>query len=161
MKRFLSGIEKLDLTFHAIAGIVLAAMVVITIGDVIMRNIGRPIVGTVELISFAGSVVFGFAIPYASWKRVHVYVDILTNKLGPTGKMVMNSFTRCVAIALFAFMGYNFILYGLDLKTTKEVSAGFRLPYYPIPFGLSLSCFLQTITLFADLVKTIKEGGSR
>ena len=34
-----------------------------------------------ELISFCGSVLIGFAIPYSSWKKVHVYVDVLVEKL--------------------------------------------------------------------------------
>jgi TRAP-type C4-dicarboxylate transport system permease small subunit len=160
MKRFFSAVYKLDITFHSIAGVVLAFMMVVTILDVIVRNLGRPIVGTMELISFCGSVVIGFAIPYSSWKKVHVYVDVLVVKLSPRNRMIMNAITRCMAIVLFAFIGYNFILYGLDLKHTKEVSPGLKLPFYPIPFGLALSCFLQTVTLFCDLINTIKGGNN-
>ena len=65
-----------------------------------------------------------------------------------------------MAIVLFAFIGYNFILYGFDLKHTKEVSPGLKLPFYPIPFGLALSCFLQTVTLFCDLINTIRGGNN-
>ncbi|HEY3276969.1 MAG TPA: TRAP transporter small permease [Syntrophorhabdaceae bacterium] len=158
MKQFLLAVKRLDITCHTIAGIVLAFMMLVTLGDVFMRNIGHPIVGTVELISFCGSVVVGFAIPYASWMKVHVYVDILITKLNTRNRMIMSAMTRVLAIALFIFIGYNFILYGLDLKNTHEVSAGLKLPYYPIPFGLSFSCFLQAVTLFADFVKTVKGG---
>ncbi|MCU0594258.1 MAG: TRAP transporter small permease [Desulfobacterota bacterium] len=158
MKRFLEVIYKTDLTFHVISGIVLALMMAITLIDVLARNLGHPIVGAMEIISFGGSVVVGFAIPYASWKRVHVYVDLLVNKLGPRKKMVLNAVTRCMGMALFVFIGVNFIVYGLDLIRTGEVSASFRLPYYPIAFGLSLSCFLQSLTLFADLLRTLQGG---
>lgn len=158
MKRFLEVIYKTDLTFHVISGIVLALMMAITLIDVLARNLGHPIVGAMEIISFGGSVVVGFAIPYASWKRVHVYVDLLVNKLGPGKKRVLNAVTRCMGMALFVFIGVNFIVYGLDLIRTGEVSASFRLPYYPIAFGLSLSCFLQSLTLFADLLRTLQGG---
>ena len=160
MKRFLAAIYKTDVAFHIISGIVLAFMMCITLIDVLARNLGHPIVGAMEIISFGGSVVVGFAIPYASWKRVHVYVDLIVNKLNPGKKMVLNVITRCMGMALFIFIGVNFIVYGLDLIRTGEVSASFRLPYYPIAFGLSLSCFLQSITLFADLIRTIKGGGN-
>jgi hypothetical protein len=75
------------------------------------------------------------------------------------GKKVMDSITRCMGMALFLFIGYNFVLYGLDLHRTGEVSASFRLPYYPIAWGLALSCFLESITLFCDLIRTVKEEG--
>ncbi len=158
MKRFLGAVLRIDITFHAIAGSVLAFMMVVTLLDIIMRNLGRPIVGSMEIISFCGSVVVGFAIPYTSWKKAHVYVDFLLVKLNPGNRRIMEIITRCMGIALFAFIGYNFILYGFDLIKTKEVSPSFKLPYYPIPFGLSLSCFLQCLTLIADLLKTVQGG---
>jgi TRAP-type C4-dicarboxylate transport system permease small subunit len=158
MKRFLGAVLRIDITFHVVAGLGLAFMMVVTMLDIIMRNLGSPIVGSMEIISFCGSVVIGFAIPYTSWKKAHVYVDFLIVKLGPENRRIMEIITRCMGIALFAFIGYNFILYGLDLRRTQEVSPSFKLPYYPIPFGLSLSCFLQCLTLIADLVKTIQGG---
>jgi hypothetical protein len=50
-------------------------MMVVTLLDVIMRNFGRPIVGNIEIISFLGAVVIGFAIPYASWKRARYVIS--------------------------------------------------------------------------------------
>lgn len=161
MKRFLNIVLRIDVSFHAIAGSVLAFMMIVTLLDIIMRNVGRPVVGIVEIISFCGSVVIGFAIPYTSWKKSHVYVDFVIVKMNPNNRRIMEVLTRCMGIVLFAFVGYNFIIFGFDLIRTKEVSPSFRLPYYPIPFGLSLSCFLQSITLIGDLVKTIHPGGQR
>jgi TRAP-type C4-dicarboxylate transport system permease small subunit len=156
MNRFVTAILKVDITFHVIAGSVLAFMMIVTLLDVFMRNIGHPIVGSMEIISFCGSVVIGFAIPYTSWKKAHVYVDMLVDKMSPRNRKVMDGITRCMGMALFLFISYNFVQYGLDLKRTGEVSASFRLPYYPVAYGLALSCFLQAVTLFADLIRTVK-----
>ncbi len=159
MNRFTTAVSKVDIVFHIIAGATLAFMMIVTLMDVIMRNIGRPIVGSMEIISFCGSVVIGFAIPYTSWKKAHVYVDMLVDKMSTPGRKVMDCITRCMGIALFLFIGYNFVLYGLDLRHTGEVSASFRLPFYPIAWGLALSCFLESVTLFCDLLRTVKEEG--
>lgn len=146
-----------DFSLFVIAGLGLAFMMVVTLTDVVMRTIGRPIIGGMELISFSGAVVVGFAIPYTSWTKGHIIVDFLMEKLSPQSRKFLQIITRCLGIALFLFAGYNFIVYALDLLKTKEVTASFRIPYYPITFGLALSCFLQSITLFCDLVKTIRE----
>lgn len=151
------AVFRVDVVLYWVAGLVLACMMLVTLSDVIMRNLGRPIVGTLEIISFCGSVVVGFAIPYASWVKVHVFVDFLVEKLNPRNRKMMEVITRCMGIVLFLFVSYNFILYGLDLRRTQEVTPSFRLPYYPIPFGLSFSCFLESITLVTDLIKTIKK----
>ena len=78
-------------------------------------------------------------------------------KLSPGTVRFLRIITRCMGIALFLFAAYNFVSYGLDLIKSKEVSPGFRIPYYPITFGLAVSCFLQAMTLLCDLLKTIKE----
>jgi len=152
MKRLKAVIYKLDVSFCSVAGAVLAFMMLVTLFDVIMRQFGKPLIGGVEIISFAGAVVIGFALPYSTWKKAHVFVDLLTEKLSQRPRAVLKAITRSVSILLFLFIGYNFILYGFDLIRTGEVSAGFRLPYYPITFGLALSCFLEALTLFYDLI---------
>jgi TRAP-type C4-dicarboxylate transport system permease small subunit len=153
MKRFLAAVYKLDITFQAVAGVGLAFMMVVTMADITMRALGKPIVGSIELISFSGAVIVGFAVPYSSWMKSHVIVDFLVERLSPSGKKVMGFITTSVGLLLFIFIGINFILYGLTLMKTGEVSAGLRIPYYPITFGLALSCFLESLTLLADLVK--------
>ena len=152
MKRLMDAVYRLDISFQIISGIVLVFMVLLTLTDVVLRNVGKPFVGAYEVVSFCGSVVVGFAMPYASWKRVHVFVDFLLEKMSPRKRAVMQQCTRCLGIILFIFIGVNFIRYGISLKLSGEVSPGFKLPYYPIPFGLSISCFLLCLTLFCDLV---------
>src|SRR5512146_2451613 len=130
MKILSSLVYKLDITFQAVAGIVLALMMVTTLVDVAMRLLGHPIVGTIEIITFSGAIVVGFALPASSWKRNHVYVDFLIEKLPLAGRKAMGCVTKLMGIVLFLFISYNFIVYGEALKTSGEVSPAFGIPYY-------------------------------
>lgn len=80
MKIFLKSVYKLSITTQVIAGLALVVMLIITLSEVILRSFGKPILGSYEIISFTGGIVIGFAIPYTSWKRGHIYVDFLINK---------------------------------------------------------------------------------
>jgi TRAP-type C4-dicarboxylate transport system permease small subunit len=151
-------VSRLDLSFQVIAGLALAFMMIVTLADVIMRTLGKPIVGSMEIISFSGAVVAGFAIPYSSLKKTHIYVDFLKSKLSARSWILMQAITKAIGLLLFLFIGYNFILYGLTLMETGEVSPGFRIPYYPITFGLSVACFLESLTLLCDIFALRKEG---
>lgn len=152
MKRLAAVINKLSISFEVVAGSCLAFMVLVTLYDVIARQFGHPLIGGVELISFGGAVVIGFALPYAQLKKANIYVDLLVEKLSKTAQIRFRTVTSTIAIILFLFIGYNFIIYGLDLIRTGEVSAGFRLPYYPITFGLALASFLQATAMFSNLM---------
>lgn len=151
MKGFFGGIYRLNISFQVIAGIGLVFMMGVTMADIIMRALGRPIIGAVELVSFSGAVIIGFALPYSTWMRAHVIVDLLLGRLPPRGKRIMEFSTKLAGSILFFFIGINFILYGLTLIKTGEISPGFRIPYYPITFGLALACFLESLTLLTQL----------
>ena len=156
MKRFIAGIVNFDKSLYVIAGIVLACMILLTLFDVILRNFGHPITGSMEFIQYGGAIVFGFSIPYGTMLGAQVIVDILTEKLSPGRKRMINVVTRCVGIIIFLFVAYNFFVYGMDVQKTGERTASFKIPYYPFAFALSLSFLSQSFTIFCDLIKTVK-----
>jgi TRAP-type C4-dicarboxylate transport system permease small subunit len=155
VKRFKAAVLKADFSLFTISGIALVCMMCITLVDVTMRSIGRPIVGSVELISFLGAIAIGFAIPYTTWTKGHILVDFVLEKLSPKSRRIVLTLTRSAGILLFLLAGYNFILYGMDLMRSNQISGAFKLPLYPIAFGLSISCFLQVATLSCDLLNVV------
>ncbi len=153
MKIFLKSVYKLSITTQVIAGLALVFMLIITLSEVILRSFGKPILGSYEIISFTGGIIIGFAIPYTSWKRGHIYVDFLINKFSKKKRRVIMIITRCLGILLFLLISWNLISMGSDLYTNKEVSMTLRLPFYPIAYGIGISCFIQCILFFSDILK--------
>jgi TRAP-type transport system small permease protein len=156
MKRLIAGIVNIDKLLYIIAGITLACMIVLTLFDVILRNFGHPITGTMEFIQYGGCIVFAFSIPYGTILGAQVLVDIVTEKLSQRNKRIIEVITRCAGIIIFLFIAYNFSVYGIDAKHTGERTAYFKIPYYPFAFAISLSFLLQSFTIFYDLIKTVK-----
>jgi len=156
MKRFIAGVANFDKSLYVIASVVLACMIILTVFDVVLRNFGHPITGSMEFIQYGGAIVFGFSIPYGTMLGAQVIVDIITEKLSPRRKRMINIITRCIGIIIFLFVAYNFFLYGIDVQKTGERTASFKIPYYPFAFALSFSFLLQSFTIFCDLLKAIK-----
>jgi TRAP-type C4-dicarboxylate transport system permease small subunit len=109
-----------------------------------------------EIIQYGGSIVFGFSIPYATWMGAQIVVDLITRKLGPKNRKRVKVLTRSVGIVIFLFIAYNFFIYALDVKRTGELTASFKIPYYPFCFAISLSFLFQSLTIFCDLIKTLQ-----
>jgi TRAP-type C4-dicarboxylate transport system permease small subunit len=156
MKRLMAAVLKGDMILYTIAGVVLAFMIVLTLCDVILRNLGHPITGSMEIIQYGGSIVFGFSIPYATWIGAQVIVDLVTQKLGLKKRKRIEAVTRTIGIIMFLFIAYNFFSYGLDVKRTGELTASFKIPYYPFCFAISLSFLFQSFTIVCDLIKTLQ-----
>jgi len=153
VERLLNGVGRLSRWINVIAGIAITFIMLLTVLDVILRTFRRPIVGTYELVAFSGAVVVGFAIPLTSWMRGHIYVDFFTAKLPQTLRSIFNLITRLMGIALFLLIGWNLIKVGMDLQQSGEVTLTLQLPFYPVAYGVALSCFVQCLVLLTDMVK--------
>jgi TRAP-type C4-dicarboxylate transport system permease small subunit len=150
---FLSSVRRLCGYINVIAGIAITFIMGITVLDVLLRFFRKPIVGTYELVAFSGAVVVGFAIPLTSWMRGHIYVDFFTGKLPRTAQSILNLITRGLGVGLFFLIGWNLIKVGMDLQKSGEVSLTLQLPFYPVAYGVAVSCFVQCLVLIADMVK--------
>ncbi|MFB3885825.1 MAG: TRAP transporter small permease [Thermodesulfobacteriota bacterium] len=157
MKGFRNTVSGIARFLNVIAGITLTFLMLLTVGDVILRFLKRPIVGTYELVAFSGAVVIGFTIPFTSWVRGHVYVDFLILRFSQKTRNAFNIVTRCLVIVLFLMIGWNLIQFGMDLRKSGEVSATLHFPFYPVACGIGICCFFQCLVLLCDILK-IREG---
>jgi len=153
MKGFLNKIRGLSRFLNVIAGISLTFLMLLTVMDVILRALKKPIVGTYELVAFSGAVVIGFAVPLTSWVRGHIFVDVFVLKFPKTIKNIFNITTRCLVIILFFLIGWNLIKYGMDLQKSGEVSLTLQMPFYPVAYGVGVCCFVQCLVMICDILK--------
>ncbi len=153
MRTIIAMIKTSSTWMNIVAEIVLVIMMMLTVSDVALRAVGKPIVGTYELVAMAGAVVIGFAVPRTSWERGHVFVDFL---LENRSKAVKDGFfiaTRIVGIIIYALLSWNLLLKGMVLHKAGEVSLTLQLPFYPAAFALSLCFFVQSFVLLADILR--------
>jgi TRAP-type C4-dicarboxylate transport system permease small subunit len=146
---------NVTLTTQIIAGVALTFMLLITLSEVILRAFGKPIIGSHEIIAFSGGIVIGFAIPYTSWTKTHVYVDVLTNSLSKKSKRAFKFVTRLMGLGIFALLGWNLILMAFDLYKNNQVSLTLRIPFYPLSFGIGISCLIQSVLLLYNAIRIL------
>jgi TRAP-type C4-dicarboxylate transport system permease small subunit len=159
MSGFSSISLRLSKWMNTVGGTVLVLMMFLTVSDVVLRIFGKPIIGTYELVSLAGAMAIGFAIPKASCDDAHVYVDILIGGLSAKVKKVFQVMTKFLGIVLFALLGWNIILKGKELYGAKEVTLTLHVPLFPMAYALGFCCLIECLVLLSQIVKTIHGGG--
>jgi TRAP-type C4-dicarboxylate transport system permease small subunit len=157
MKRFLDSIKGASSVLAAIAGAALVFLMLLTIADIILRILGRPIVGTYELVGLAGALAVGLSLPLTSWVRGHIYVDSFVAKLPRLPRAILNIATRLLVLALFFLIGQNLIKYAMDLRSAGEVTPTLRVPFFPVILGVGLSCLVECLVMVADIVKIVRK----
>jgi TRAP-type C4-dicarboxylate transport system permease small subunit len=153
METLFGILQRVAKILNYIGGAALTFMMFLTVADVLLRAGGHPILGTYELVSLTLAIVIGFTIPKVSLDRGHVYMEILLEKLSKRDKAIMNTFTRILAAFLFAIIGYNLILIGIEYHVSGEVSSTLKLPFFPISYFVGICCFIECFVFIFDIVK--------
>ncbi len=155
MAGFLWFTEKISKWMNVIAYTALTFIMLLTVTDVILRIFRHPIIGTFEIVQLAGAVVIAFGIPLTSWSRGMIYVDFFINTLPVRAKDTMNILTRIIGIVIFILIGYNLFGYATSLYISGEVTPTKQIPFYPIIYGMGVSCFVQALVLITDISKVM------
>jgi TRAP-type C4-dicarboxylate transport system permease small subunit len=152
LKGFFSAIKAWSDYMYWISGFALACIMLITTGDVILRAFNRPIAGVYDLTMFLGGVVIGLAIPRTTWKRAHVRMVFFIEKVPSGWKKVLMALTSVLGIFIFLLIGRSLLLYGLSIHKAREVSMTIHLPFYPVVYGMGVSCLINSIVILYQLL---------
>jgi TRAP-type C4-dicarboxylate transport system permease small subunit len=158
MQGFLRATTGFSKSLNAVGGVLLTIMMLLTVVDVILRYLGRPITGTFELMSFAGALVTGLALAQTSLDGAHVNVDMLFQAISARNRAILEIFNRLIGIGIFLLLAWALFVKGNDLYQTGEVSLTLQVPYYPVAYGLSFCCLVECLVLASAVLQVISGG---
>jgi len=151
LDRFSTIINK-GLTFFA--GLALIAMMLVTVGEMVLRMFGRPMAGTIEVIAWLAAVTTAFALGYTQINRGHVSIGLFINRLTPRIRALVNTLVYLVATILFAIITWHVFLHAGVLKQSGSLSETMKVIVYPWVYLTSLGCAGLTLALVVDFMKS-------
>jgi TRAP-type C4-dicarboxylate transport system permease small subunit len=158
MEKLFLNIQKLSNGFAMIAKVVLLFSVLLTVIDVIGRSLGRPVLGTYELVAFSSCIVFAFSLPLTSSVRAHIIVDLIMPSLSPATRKIFRLVHKCAGTGLFFLFGSTLIKLGMTLSKAGETSALIRLPFYAAAYAGGVCFLFVCVVLLCDIAKIL--GGT-
>ena len=132
-----------------IAGVCLAAMVLLTVADVSLRAmINRPIRGVYELVELLLAAGFFLALPATFLREEHIVVDVV-DTVAPVSVPALKRLAGIVAIVTLALMGWQSWLVAADSLAFGDVTADLALPrivyWVPVVAGIVGSAFAALV----------------
>lgn len=162
MRDLLKGSSgRISAWMETAAGIALIGVMLLIGADILGRIFGRPVPGTYEIVSLAGGLIVGLALPATSRARGHVSTDILLTRLSERSRLALFTATRYVGIALFLLAGFGMVMMGVRLRDSGEVTAVLALPFYYVAYAVGGAFFVQVLILLSELLETIHPGHRR
>ena len=156
MKRYLGFFSgRLSAWMEIAAGVALIGVMLLIGSDIVGRIFGHPVPGTYEIVSLAGGLIIGLALPATSRAKGHVTTDFLLEKLSDRSRSILSVTTRLINIAIFLLAGYGMIMMGVRLRDAGEVTAVLAFPFYYVTYAIGGAFLVQTLVLFSEIVETI------
>lgn len=152
-----AAVKLLKGLVYALAGVSalsVLGMIFIVCADVILRHpwVGRPFTGAYDIVRITGAMALAAALPYTTAVKGHVAIEYFFHKLNRTGRIVVDSAMRLLSMALFAFLGWRSILYGLELHRTNQVTQTLRWPIFWLPMFIGFCCFVVMLVVTYHLI---------
>lgn len=154
--------KRLARAFRALAGLALVAMMTLTCVDVVLRALGHPLVGAVEVEAYLGTMTLAFALPQTQARRGHVGVMVVVEQLPARAAAWLEALTTLGALALCAVIAWQSWLYGASLAASGEVSMTLELPVHmvvrAVATGFSALCLVLGVQFLAALATAARPG---
>ena len=146
---------RLSMWMEIVAGTALIGVMLLIGADIVGRIFGCPVPGTYEIVSIAGGLIIGLALPATSRAKGHVSTDLLLGKLSEKPRLFLVVATRLIGMVLFLLAACGMAMMGLRLKISGEVTAVLALPFYYVAYAIAGAFLIQTLVLLSEILETI------
>lgn len=127
--------------------------------DVVLRyGFNMPLPASFDIGQLTMITLVFLPIAYIQLEKAHLRVDLVTNCLPPTGRMVASTTTTIVCIAVVTILVWQSTANTLSLARIGMVSQVGGVPFYPFAALVSIGCALLLVALLRDLLSEIVEG---
>jgi TRAP-type C4-dicarboxylate transport system permease small subunit len=140
-----------------VAGVAVAVMVVVTCVDVVGRRLGHPLKGAYDIVELLGAIAIAGGLPYTTACRGHVAIELLVQRLPPSGRVAIGTLTRVISILLFGFLTWRFIQYGGELRASHQVTLTLQWPIFWMPYWMALCSGATVLVILHNLMHPGKE----
>ncbi len=131
---------------------VLAALMLLVVGNVIMRIFGAPIQGTFEFVEFLNAITIGLALAYCATKGGHIFVTFFVERFNKSLQLAVDIIIDLIVLAFLVLTFSRLYNYGLSMFLTGQVSLTTQTPYYPFVYTIALGILAYCLVLIGDIL---------
>lgn len=137
--------------FGALAAFFLAAMMLLTVADVLLRTFfSYPIRGMLELVELGLACTIFVALPAVFLRDEHLVVDVIDHLTRPAVVRVLDLTGALISLAVLVVMAWQMIPLARSMHEFGDVTSDLSIPkiYYWIPVLLGVTASALATLVF-------------
>jgi len=148
-----SWLATLCRVFAGFGGVVLLAMMLMTVASVTLRStLGKPIPGDFELVEIGSAIAIFCFLPWCQSMGGNVLVDFFTMKAGPRMTHLLEALGDLVYLLIAALLLWRLSLGGIEMHRYGEQSMVLRIPIWYSFIVVIPAMMLLTATCAATMI---------
>ncbi len=155
----MESLEKLvrGLTWRTaqIAQVALAAVMLVIVANIILREFWRPLPGTVEIVEILGAVLLALGVANCAVKKGHIAVGVLVDKLSPRKEALVESAVNFVALIFISLLAWQTIYYAGQMMRRGYTTAHLLISLYPFIYLVGFGFVMLAAVLLLESVKCL------
>jgi TRAP-type C4-dicarboxylate transport system permease small subunit len=158
--RMEAGLQAVSKVMAVIAAFVLAAMMLLTVADVVGRYFfSHPIKGTWELVGLLLVCAGTWGLGYCQMSKAHISITVVVKRFSRRTQAITNSLAYLIGLVGFSLISWQVFLMAKRyfLLTRGNVTDTLELPYSPFMLVLSMGAGIMALMLIVDLVRSFAE----
>lgn len=156
-RRYEQGLRRLVMALAACAGLGVMTMMAVTTADIVLRALGRPLVGAFDIVRMAGGVTVACGLPYTTAVKGHVAVEFLFRRLGRRQRVMVDALARLAVMVLLAVLARRLAAFGFSLYASGQVTGTLQIPVFWLAYVLAASCAVTVLVVLHNLCHPGKE----
>lgn len=142
-----------------VAGGALAGITILVIGNILLRIVWRPILGTYELVSFFGGMFVFLGLAYCAAEKGNIAIGVLVERFSPRAQAICGSITTILGLFISAIMAWQCVVFATDMWHRGYVSEVLQIPVSPFIYagaiGFGMLCLVLLVELSKSLAKVV------
>ena len=148
-----AGWSMLEKTLGGLSIVLLVMMTLLTCTDVVARWFNAPISGAFELTQLMLAALIYAALPLTTKAGEHVEVELFSMLVGKIGDFIFHVIAHVITVIILFIIGWRLWEHALRLAHDGAVTNSLGLPFAPIGYFASVSCFLSGLIALIALFR--------
>jgi len=146
--------------FDRIAQVGVAVMMLLVVGNIVLRVVWKPIFGTYDYVEFIGATLVSFALAYCAVQKGHIFVELVVARFPERVQGIIGSITNILSLGIFGLIAWQCLVFAGDAWQVGETSMGALVPIYPCIYGVALGIALLCLVILVDIGKSLVKAVS-
>jgi TRAP-type C4-dicarboxylate transport system permease small subunit len=134
------------------------AMLLLIVGNIVLRQFGKPIYGSYDYVCFLGALSVSLALANCALEKGHTQVEMLMERFPRRVQGVIDTVVGIVSFCLFVLITWQCISLAEDMRRSGEVSMTSHAAFHPYIYGVALGCALVALVVLLECSRALEKA---